>query len=187
MKAPINFKNLIGYNDYQKLLIENYPKDAWLTPSEIFKPYYGMAIGNYIHQLMEYYRIKYDISHKVKIIEVGAGAASAAQSILMFFQNYEQKYFKDIEYNIVELSPAMCQRAREKLSVDYAKQLERGQIRIFNEDFKKFRPQSSKDLYFIIFLEVFDNMPHDRVYFDKHNRAKISQVSEGGKGGATPD
>ena len=32
-----------------KELKENYPENAWLTPSEIFKPYYGMAIGNYIH------------------------------------------------------------------------------------------------------------------------------------------
>jgi len=49
MKQPINFKNLLGYQEYQKQLKENYPQNAWLTPSEIFKPYYGMAIANYIH------------------------------------------------------------------------------------------------------------------------------------------
>lgn len=65
MKKAINFKNLLGYHDYQKELIENYPKDAWLTPSEIFKPYYGMAIGNYIHQLMEYNRIKSEKYEKI--------------------------------------------------------------------------------------------------------------------------
>jgi len=43
--------------------------------------------------------------HKIKIIEVGAGAGSAASSILMFFKNYEQKYYKNLEYNIVEVSP----------------------------------------------------------------------------------
>lgn len=49
MKQPLAFKEMLGYEDYQKQLSENYPKNAWLTPSEIFKPYYGMSIANYMH------------------------------------------------------------------------------------------------------------------------------------------
>ena len=29
MKKPIDFKNLLGYEDYQKALVENYPENAW--------------------------------------------------------------------------------------------------------------------------------------------------------------
>lgn len=32
LKSPINFKKLIGFDDYQRELIEKYPKNAWLTP-----------------------------------------------------------------------------------------------------------------------------------------------------------
>jgi hypothetical protein len=39
---------MIGYDDYQKALVKSYPDNAWLTPSEIFKPYYGMTVANYI-------------------------------------------------------------------------------------------------------------------------------------------
>jgi hypothetical protein len=50
LASPIDFKKLIGYDDYQRELYERYPKNAWLTPSEIFKPYYGMTVANYIKQ-----------------------------------------------------------------------------------------------------------------------------------------
>ena len=49
MKQPIVFKDLLGYEEYQRKLAEYYPQNAWLTPSEIFKPYYGMSIANYMH------------------------------------------------------------------------------------------------------------------------------------------
>ena len=38
----------MGYEDYMKALQENYPEYKWLTPSEVFRPYYGISIGNYI-------------------------------------------------------------------------------------------------------------------------------------------
>lgn len=40
---------MVGYEDYSKEVSLKYPKNAWLTPSELFKPWYGMSIGNYIH------------------------------------------------------------------------------------------------------------------------------------------
>lgn len=48
LKAPLNFREFIGYDDYQRELSNKYPPNAWLTPCEIFKPYYGMTIANYI-------------------------------------------------------------------------------------------------------------------------------------------
>jgi hypothetical protein len=90
--APINFKKLIGYDDYQKELVSKYPTNAWLTPCEIFKPYYGMTIGNYIRNAHEEYEkygkiTKYE---KIRIVEAGAGTGSAAESILYYFKNFHQ-------------------------------------------------------------------------------------------------
>ncbi len=64
----------------------------------------------------------------------------------------------------------MCKKALSKLEVEHKKLVERGQIRIYNEDilnFKVLNNDKNHDFYFIIFLEVLDNMPHDRVYFDE--------------------
>ena len=48
LKAPIPFAELRGYADYSAFIEENYPENAWVTPSELFKPYYGYAIANYM-------------------------------------------------------------------------------------------------------------------------------------------
>ena len=53
LESPINFKNMLGYQEYMSELSEKYPKNAWLTPSEQFRPWYGMTIGNYINNVIE--------------------------------------------------------------------------------------------------------------------------------------
>ena len=61
----------------------------------------------------------------LKIIEVGAGifqilgACSAADSILLFFKNYDKKLYNSMTYEIVELSSVMQQRATNKLSINH--------------------------------------------------------------------
>lgn len=83
----------------------------------------------------------------------------------MYFKHYEQSHYANIEYTIVEISPQMCKKALEKLSRDHQRLVDRGQIKVVNEDFLNFKPQTNKDKHhFVLFLEVLDNMPHDRVY-----------------------
>ncbi|KAL4445616.1 hypothetical protein ABPG74_006167 [Tetrahymena malaccensis] len=190
MKQPINFKELLGYEEYQRQLSEYYPENAWLTPSEIFKPYYGMSIANYMQQTIEKMKQQYQeqqlsrknnsytaqakpFDDKIRIVEIGAGQASAAQSILMYFKNYEQSYYANLEYTIVEISPQMCKKALEKLSRDHSKLIERGQIKFINEDFVNFKPQNRDQHHFLLFLEVLDNMPHDRIYKKKNAQEDI--------------
>ena len=75
LKDPIPFTELFGYEDYVKILHDRYPKNAWLTPSEIFKPYYGMTIANYISNTFDSHQ-KSDPglrSKPLQIIEAGAG------------------------------------------------------------------------------------------------------------------
>ena len=89
LKEPIKFKELFGFEEYNNTLKENYPENAWLTPSEIFKPYYGITIGRYIYQKFEEKNPasigKARYARKIKIVEAGAGNGSAAESILYHF------------------------------------------------------------------------------------------------------
>lgn len=59
-----------------------------------------MSIGNYIKQAEDRYVGKNGKS-QIRIVEAGAGTGSAAESILFYFQNYEQEAFKTLEYTIV--------------------------------------------------------------------------------------
>lgn len=166
LEEPIDFEEIFGYEDYTRILEERYPKNAWLTPSEIFKPWYGMTIANYISVCIDKYiesnpMTKYQ---NVKIIEVGAGNGSAAESMLDFFRAFHPLKYKNMEFTIVEISPVMTNRCRKNLLKKHGKKIKNNQIRFENCSISKYNKKEN-DLVFVIMLEVLDNMPHDRVYF----------------------
>lgn len=165
----IPFTELFGYEDYSKILAERYPKNAWLTPSEIFRPYYGMTIASYIdtqrkaeHEL--------DPSTKglpLKILEAGAGNGTAAASILNFFKLFRPQTYRTMQYTIVEISEAMISRCRATLTKLHPQLIASGQIKFVNCGIRDY-PHHCTDTVFLIMLEVLDNMPHERVYFDEN-------------------
>jgi hypothetical protein len=93
LKSPIKFQELFGFEEYNNTLKDLYPENAWLTPSEIFKPYYGISIAKYINRTIDKAPTFHSRnSHKkVKIIEAGAGNGSAADSILDYFKMFHPK------------------------------------------------------------------------------------------------
>ena len=77
-----------------------YPENAWVTPSELFKPYYGYTIANFIVNQMENLKVK-----RLKIVEIGPGTGTFADSLLDFFKNYNLDIYRDCEYVFIEISP----------------------------------------------------------------------------------
>jgi len=178
MKDPIPFADIFGYEDYQKLLRERYPKNAWLTPSEIFKPYYGMAIANYIDYQVKMYQDKAAMFRNapVKIIEVGAGNGSAAVSILNYYKLYRPRSYKTINYTIVEISDSLIQKCKEQIQQTHPLLLNptKPQVTFVNSSILDYK-QNTPELTFVLLLEVLDNLPHDRLYFDKRS-GKLEQA-----------
>lgn len=99
----------------------------------------------------------------MKIIEVGAGNGSAAESILDYFRAFHPLKYKNMQYTIVEISPIMVNRCLKKLSEKHSRLVKNKQINFYNESFVEYS-KFDKDLTFVVMLEVLDNMPHDRVY-----------------------
>lgn len=79
----------MGYEECRQALMKNYPDHAWLTPSEMFKPYYGYTVANFMINQLENRNIK-----QLKILEIGPGTGTMADSILDFFKNYNLKLYK---------------------------------------------------------------------------------------------
>jgi len=48
LKAPIKFNECRGYWDYRLETERLYPENAWVTPCELFKPYYSYMITNFM-------------------------------------------------------------------------------------------------------------------------------------------
>lgn len=100
MKEPIKFSKLRGYYDFRKEMERVYPENAWVTPCELFKPYYGYTIANFILNQLETLKLK-----KLKVVEIGPGTGTFADSLLDFYKNYNLDMYRDIEYSFVEISP----------------------------------------------------------------------------------
>ena len=91
-----------------------YPKNAWVTPSELFKPYYGFTIANFMINQMENRDI--DI---LRIVEIGPGTGTLADSILEFYKNYSLELYRKCEYILVEISPQLSQKCEQTLSQNH--------------------------------------------------------------------
>lgn len=88
-----------------------YPENAWVTPSELFKPYYGYTIANFMINQMENKKIE-----KLRILEIGPGTGTLADSILDFYKNYSLDLYRNCEYVLVEISPQLAEKCEEVLS-----------------------------------------------------------------------
>ena len=64
-------------------------------------------------------------------------------------------------YTIVELSPILCERSKELLSIRHPELIKSNRLQVINDDILSFR---SEHTCYMLLLEVLDNMPHDRVF-----------------------
>lgn len=114
LKEPIQFNKCRGYYDFRKEMERVYPENAWVTPCELFKPYFGYTIANFIINQMENRRMK-----KLRILEIGPGTGTLADTILEFYKNYSLDLYRNCEYIMVEISPQLAQKCTDVLKVKH--------------------------------------------------------------------
>lgn len=80
---------MFGFSDYQESLSLNYPQNKFLTPSEIFRPFYGWSVARKILSLHKKFP-----KEKLVIYELGSGLGGQAESFLSYLKYYEPKVYK---------------------------------------------------------------------------------------------
>ncbi len=154
---PINFKGLRDQEDYVRHLHSLYRNQSrnddeyyqlWHTPSELFKPWYGHGITNYMLNEMK----------DLVIYEIGPGNGTMAKSILDYLKHSHQSVYSKTEYNLVDISTILNEAQRKKL-------FEHNLV-------TRFHRCSALDLSifdtrpcFVLAMEVLDNMPHDLIRY----------------------
>jgi len=115
LSKPIEFNLLSNKMEFQQKLALEYqhssiplaPHSQWLTPAEIFQPYYAESIANRIVQVA-----KASDSSNTKpifIVEPGAGTGILAKGILNYFKtHYYDSIFNRLHYMIYEISSPLC-------------------------------------------------------------------------------
>jgi SAM-dependent MidA family methyltransferase len=110
----------------------------WHTPSEIFQPFYGRAIGNYI--LQQFMSDKRGANELV-IYEVGAGNGTLMKDVLDFIKEANPSIYKRTEYNIVEISSALIDIQSSKIQ-DHP-------VRIISQSILEFEKIESRPCFFL--------------------------------------
>ncbi|KAM9952920.1 hypothetical protein ACTFIR_007976 [Dictyostelium discoideum] len=149
-----NFKEYTNYLHYIYKSLEH----AWLTPVEIFKPYYSWSISNYIIEKFKQIKIKNSDS-KLKIYEIGAGSGTNALNILNHIRDNHKEIYENMEYKIIEISKPLAQKQLTRIKQSHPKL----NINITNANILEWNQAEEKDECFIILTEVIDNLPHDKI------------------------
>ena len=179
---PINFKSLLGRNEYETAVRAHYDAGGrgWLTPSEIFQPYYGQALAHkLVTRLNSYSSKSLKSSHPLIIYEVGGGSGVAASDILDWLRRVKPSIYASCEYTILEISQGLNKRQQEVLSKrghsHRAKSVLVDATNIYNS--RSIVPRDDR-FCIVIGLEVLDNLPHDKVVVVKEELNGLEQLLE---------
>lgn len=208
---PIEFHRLLDEWQWKRLLDRMYrdQNGQWFTPVELFKPYYSIAMANFIathcrrkgsssrstaaepgegevavveddfmyhDEDMDYYE-----DGPIEIVELGGGRGTNALCVLNHLQEYEPDLYQRIQYYILDSSPTLHKLQQHQLKASSHADRVSFVLKDLTEAAEgrtELLPPMSDNygddrLTFVIALEVFDNLPHD----------KVKSTGGGGQGG----
>ena len=166
----VDFREMYGLFEYQMHLKKVYKtrESSWLTPVEIFSPWYSFAIAKYIVQ-----QCRERGESELNIVEMGGGAGTNAASVLDYVRATDPALYERTRYTLVDISTAMSARQSAKLrGAGHAERCD-----CLTGDFLKWGGAPFVDVgsgapvatgvvddgCFVVSLEVLDNMPHDKI------------------------
>eukprot|EP00850_Spirogloea_muscicola_P004023 SM000017S02763 [mRNA] locus=s17:101256:104655:+ [translate_table: standard] len=149
-----------GREEYQALLRCLYAErdTAWLTPVEVFQPWYGYALAEYILRQHE------ESTAPLKIIEIGAGSGTCAVNILDYVKKRSRPgVYESMTYTAVEISAGLADMQLLRVHRGMPSHAGRFHVRQHGaQDVLAWGPPDDTPC-FVIMLEVLDNLPHDRI------------------------
>lgn len=156
----IEFPSLLGKLEYQHQLAQLYAASphAWLTPVEIFAPWYSYALANYM--LREWKRATGGSSRQPLIVyEVGGGSGTNARHVLDYLRTHAPQTYRHASYTILEISPTLSEKQTLALAdhAAVARSVVMDATRADESGLRDARP------CFVMALEVLDNLPHDKI------------------------
>ncbi|KAJ7509673.1 S-adenosyl-L-methionine-dependent methyltransferase [Mycena galericulata] len=158
LRNSIEFQEEVGsrYAAYGADAHQGPGRQIWHTPTELFKPWYGIAMAKC---LVAEYLLKYFPYEDLIIYEIGAGNGTLAMNILDYLRSTHPEVYERTRYHIIEISDSLVQLQRKKLaSVHPCVQVMHKSI--FRWERKEPAP------CFVVAMEVIDNFAHDMIRYD---------------------
>lgn len=143
----------------------------WLTPSELFTPFYSNILANFVYRSMND-SLQNSDADTFDIVELGGGRGTNANALLDYLKaNRRDMYERLDRYTIFDTSPTLHDLQREVLLKnslgEYGTHADKINLRNVDlmdiaEGVSLFLSPSSKPTA-VIALELLDNLPHDKV------------------------
>jgi len=138
----------------------------WLTPVELFYPYYSNILSNFITE-----SINNNIQHKYEdvfdIVELGGGRGTNAKAVLNHLNvSHPNMYDRLQSYTIYDTSPTLHELQR-KVLIDASPHADK--VKLVNIDMMDIAEgktpflEPSDTPTALIALELLDNLPHDKI------------------------
>ena len=175
---PVDFARLNGMEDFEKCISNLYrqydefqEEDAlqvWHTPTELFKPWYGYAVGRYI---LEQYLANDEwqrTGQPLSIYEMGAGNGTLMCNILEYLKaNAPADVYRSLKYNIIEISKQLSQRQEWNNMSRLSQQASEYDVsvNIINKSIFEWDTPITDHCFFVAF-EVIDNFAHDVIRYN---------------------
>ena len=173
---PFDFNSMADENAFHRLLGQKYTKleddldkqqpnearQLWHTPTELFQPYYGEAIAQY---LVRNYTLTYYPHRDLIIYEMGAGNGTLMLNILDYIRDFHPRIYDRTKYKIIEISSNLAELQASQLGKSAAAGGHLEHIEIVNQSIFDWNIFVSDPCYFLA-LEVFDNFAHDCIRYD---------------------
>jgi hypothetical protein len=163
----LDFKGMLGENEYRWKVKELYDRggEAWLTPSELFAPWYSRAVARYVQSL-----VAAEGKKGLVVAELGPGNGTFAVGFLDCLKETAPELYANTRYILVEKSAKLAEVQRERAARAHAC------VEVENVDAVEWKGVEAEpgQACAIIGMEVLDNLPHDRVV--AHRDGSLSEA-----------
>lgn len=181
----INFKGLLGEWHWRWLYGKLYKEQdgQWLTPVELFRPYYSAILANFISHEVKASAIE-GKAKQLHIVELGGGRGTNAIGILDHLRDSHPGVYNNLSsYTIMDASPTLIELQRSILlgddEVGGRRDKHADLIRLEQKDMLDVAEgrihllDESECLTVVLAMEVLDNLPHDKVKICKEDGSML--------------
>lgn len=187
----INWSTVTSKQQYIKILDALYSSSdtAWLTPVELYQPYYGYTICNwllekylgechiYTNQLSQLSQLSPDKFKPFNIIEIGGGTGTLCCNVLDYIQNTYPCIYDQIQYTIIDYSVRLHKLQHTALY----KHINNNRVILQNKSAVDITAPDNvhSSVNCVIGIEVLDNMSHDKL-IQRNNQLYQTHVYQHG-------
>ncbi len=158
----IAFKTLLGAWHWRRVYAKLYSDQSgqWLTPVELFRPYYSQILANYVAKEAKG-------ASKIHVVEIGGGRGTNAKCILDHLRENHSDVYDCLDYTIMDASPTLLELQRKILlhgDFEHDRKVFLEEVDMLHVAESRVEFMGKSDVLTIVIAnELLDNLPHDKL------------------------